>query len=341
MLGKISLIKLRRATTDHILEATILEKQPVSIQSLIKKAVDSHGNETPRLQFLAENRYNKDMFPSTGQYDWFSGQVLYCLIRYLRPRRILEISTSCGYATMYMAMALKENSWGMIDTYEIEHKAAHAAQKLFNRYGLERFVNLKIGDARETSRNSPSDYGIYFLDSVHTEDFLRWFLEAHVLPAERIDSLFHMHDILPRSARVRRWSSPSCIYDGNNKNRMIEAPPKKRTGNFIQRLIHRQARNDEETIDLKVYPPANGQKLQTFDGNFTTEARFGNELVTRMHPWNYIFLYDLVKDYPQLTPDRYYATAIGRADARGCPMEWNEALWCQVTALKEAYRKLS
>ena len=80
----------------------------MNIHKVIRRAIEQFGSETESLEFLPENRYNKNMFPTTGQYDWFSGQMLYCLIRYLKPRRILEISTASGYATMFMAMALKK-----------------------------------------------------------------------------------------------------------------------------------------------------------------------------------------------------------------------------------------
>ncbi len=312
----------------------------MSLRNLINKAVAAYGHETARLSFLPENRYNKEMFPATGQYDWFSGQVLYCLIRHLRPRRILEISTACGYVTMFMALALKENNWGMIDTHEIDPKAAQSAQNLINKYELQKFVDFKVGDARETSRNAPSDYGIYFLDSAHTEAFLRWFIETHVLKAARTDSLFHVHDILPRSARVRRWGKPPFPKEKHQGKAGTKKIIKQWFDKVIVNFFNHSKQNDEEIVDIKVYPPVIGQKFQTFDGNITTEAQFGNELVKWMQPRNYAFLYDLVRDYYQLHPKKYYPLAVGRTDAGGHPMEWNESLWCQVAALKEAYRKV-
>jgi len=314
----------------------------MSLRNLIHKAITIYGHETPRLSFLPENRYNKQMFPDTGQYDWFSGQVLYCLIRHLHPRRILEISTSCGYATMFMALALKENNWGMVDTHEINPQASHAAQRLIMRYGLDRYVNFRIGDARETSLNSASDYGIYFLDSTHTESFLRWFIETHILPASRIDSLLHVHDILPRSARVRRWGNPPFPEALHSRGTGGKRPGHKWFAKSIARFFRRPALNDEEDFfEVKVYPPGPGQELETCDGNFTTEAALGNELVALMKQGNFVYLYDLAGEYPQLEPRKYDHDAVRRTDAQGQPMEWNESLWCHVTAMKDVYRKYS
>ncbi len=53
----------------------------MSIHDIIRKAVEKFGAETRDLEFLPENRYNREMFPMTGQYDWFSGQALCCLMR--------------------------------------------------------------------------------------------------------------------------------------------------------------------------------------------------------------------------------------------------------------------
>jgi hypothetical protein len=65
------------------------------------EAVSLYGEETECLRFLPENRYNRDIFPSGGQYDWFSGQLLYCLVRHLKPVRVIEISPGSGYTSLF------------------------------------------------------------------------------------------------------------------------------------------------------------------------------------------------------------------------------------------------
>ncbi len=99
----------------------------MGISDLFKKAADDYGHETATLAFLPENRYNRNIFLTQGQYDWLSGQLLYCLVRYLKPKRILEISASSGYSTMFMALALKKNQGGLIFSYELDPKAAKSA----------------------------------------------------------------------------------------------------------------------------------------------------------------------------------------------------------------------
>lgn len=307
----------------------------MNIHQVIKKAVEQFGTETKILEFLPENRYNKAMFPTTGQYDWFSGQVLYCLIRYLKPRRILEISTASGYATMFMAMALKQNNYGKIDTFELDSKAAQAAMKLFKKYSVDTFVESYVGDARKISVKTPPDYTIYFLDSLHTEEFARWFIDTHIMRSEQKDALFHMHDIMPLHARVRRWNTPPF------KNNEFDEKPMQSWFEKIRKkvcdmgyLTHQRA---DRRFSIQVYPPGKAGGLQTFDGNFTTEAIWGNNIATFMNPEYHVFLYDIANQYPQLTPRKYNHAAIGRSDCNNVPMEWNESWWCKVTALKTAY----
>ena len=310
---------------------------PVNIRQLLKNAISQYAHETKDLEFLPQNRYNKALFLTTGQYDWFSGQILYCLIRYCKPRKILEISTASGYATLFMALALKRNNWGKIDTHEVDPKASQSARRRFIEYQVDAFVESHVGDARKTSVNAARDYAIYFLDSLHAEEFARWFIESHVLHSDRIDALFHMHDILPLHARVRRWDAPP--FEGSD---LDPNASKSKKGVFSRLLNHirKDNHNDEAPIPLQVFPAEDGEEFQTFNGNCTSEAVWGNKLAATMNPMDHVFLYDLIPDYPELSPAKYNETVIGRADSRNRPMEWNESWWCTVAALKKVYRQL-
>jgi len=310
----------------------------MGISDLFKKAADVYGHETAELAFLPENRYNKKMFLTQGQYDWLSGQLLYCLVRYLKPKRILEISPASGYSTMFMALALKKNQNGLIFGYELDPKAAKSAAAVFNTYQVNDFVKLHVGNAQITSLSAPNDFNLYFLDSVHTNTFARWFIETHVLKASKNDALFHMHDIMPRHARVRCYNGPP--FEGTHLDPNPKISRSKRLKKAIKKKLHIEKQMENDRAPLCIYPPASEEELPTCDGSWTTEAAMGNDLALLMKPEDSFFLYDTINNYPNLQPGKYDHLDSIRANCENLPMEWNNSWWCKVNALKEAYKFL-
>jgi predicted O-methyltransferase YrrM len=309
------------------------------IRDLFKKATEKYAHETGELCFLPDNRYNEKIFLTQGQYDWLSGQLLYCLIRYLKPQRIMEVSTCSGYSTMFMALALKKNEGGIIFSYELDPKAAKSAATNFNNYQVNDFVKLHIGDVQKTSVLAPQDFDLYFLDCLHTYTFARWFIENHVLKASRRDALFHMHDILPRHARVRCFNGPP--FEGTSLDPNPKISRSKKLKRAIKNILHIEEQREDDRAPFRIYPPPSEKELPTYDGNCTTEADLGNDLAAFMKEEDSVFLYDVIDDYPNLEPPKYNSMVYGRADHKNMPMEWNNSWWCSVAALKEAYKALN
>lgn len=303
------------------------------LKNLFDEAINKYYKETKILDFLAKNRYNRRVFPSMGQYDWFSGQLLYCLIRHNKPKRIIEISTCEGFATLFMAMALKKNGFGKIYTFEINPKSAKIAQSNFDKCKVSKFVSLILGDARKTINNVKDlqKTDIHFLDSEHTEEFAKWFTEEVVMKSKNRNALFHMHDIMPVTAKVKKYGGP---------------PWNLSTPHFYRRILWRLYNHlfgfriglEDSKLNIKVKK----DKPTTYDGNEGSEAVFGNKLTGLMKSKDYIFCYDLANKYKsQLNSRKYDRSSRGHQDANGLPMEWNNSLWCNSFALKEAYLKFN
>jgi predicted O-methyltransferase YrrM len=64
----------------------------------------------------------------------------------------LEIGTSAGYSTLWLALACKEVG-RKITTFEVLEEKAKLAKETFRVAGVEKVVELVIGDAREYLRN--------------------------------------------------------------------------------------------------------------------------------------------------------------------------------------------
>jgi predicted O-methyltransferase YrrM len=94
--------------------------------------------------------------PETG---WF----LYSLILARRPARVLELGTSYGYSTLFLADALKRTGGKLVSVDMIDYKQEHAA-KLLARAGLTGQVEFRLGDALAIVEADPGPWDLVLLD---------------------------------------------------------------------------------------------------------------------------------------------------------------------------------
>jgi predicted O-methyltransferase YrrM len=89
----------------------------------------------------------------------------YQLCRAIDARRVVEIGTSYGVSTLYLAAAVRDNvraggGNGVVIGTEYEPEKARAARAHFSEAGLSSFIDLREGDLRETLRQieGPVDF---------------------------------------------------------------------------------------------------------------------------------------------------------------------------------------
>jgi predicted O-methyltransferase YrrM len=87
--------------------------------------------------------------------DRDKAEFCYQLCRANHARRIVEIGTSFGVSTLYLAAAVRDNvradgGDGKVIGTEYEPAKAAAARAHFAQAGLSRFIDLREGDLRET-----------------------------------------------------------------------------------------------------------------------------------------------------------------------------------------------
>jgi len=87
--------------------------------------------------------------------DRDKAEFCYQLCRASNARRIVEIGTSYGVSTLYLAAALRDNQRagggdGRVIGTEYEPGKARAARQHFEEAGLARFIDLREGNLRET-----------------------------------------------------------------------------------------------------------------------------------------------------------------------------------------------
>jgi predicted O-methyltransferase YrrM len=82
------------------------------------------------------------------------------LCRALRATRVVEIGTSFGVSTLYLADAVRANGGGVVIGTEYEPAKAAQARASFEAAGLSQFIDLREGDLRETLKviEGPVDF---------------------------------------------------------------------------------------------------------------------------------------------------------------------------------------
>jgi predicted O-methyltransferase YrrM len=98
-----------------------------------------------------------------------TGEFLAVLIRATLARRVLEIGTSNGYSTVWLADAARAIG-GAVTTIELSDYKVALASKNFDRSGLTSYISLVHDDAgRVLERSEDSAYDFIFLDSERPE----------------------------------------------------------------------------------------------------------------------------------------------------------------------------
>lgn len=115
------------------------------------------GNRTTRMLNIT---------PDTGEF-------LAVLVKVMQARRILEIGTSNGYSTLWLADAA--GSDGTVTTVERSPAKLALARENFARAGLDGRIEQREGDAGDILRDlKDGAYDLLFLDSLRTAYIAWW-----------------------------------------------------------------------------------------------------------------------------------------------------------------------
>jgi predicted O-methyltransferase YrrM len=89
--------------------------------------------------------------------------LLEILIKESRARAILEIGTSYGYSTVWLAAAARATG-GLVTTLELHPRKVEYARAQLARAGLAEFVDFRVGDALGTLRELPGPFDFVLID---------------------------------------------------------------------------------------------------------------------------------------------------------------------------------
>ena len=90
------------------------------------------------------------------------GDLIYLLCRGMGARRVVDFATSVGMSALYFAAAMRDNGGGQVIGAELVAPKAEVARANLAEAELDRYVDIRIGDARETlwDLGGPIDFAL-------------------------------------------------------------------------------------------------------------------------------------------------------------------------------------
>ena len=119
-----------------------------------------------------------------------NGQFLSILIQSIKAQNVLEVGTSNGYSTIWLAAALKQTG-GKLITLEFDPKRAGKAQGHLREVGFDNIVEVRVGNALDEIPKCVATFDLVFLDA--EKDEYRRYLEL-ALPSVRSGGLIVADD---------------------------------------------------------------------------------------------------------------------------------------------------
>jgi len=111
-------------------------------------------------QFLDKNSRNwRDM-----NVPYQDGKLLYDLITKNKYTSALEIGTSTGHSTIWIAWAMSKTG-GKVTTIEINESRHNEALKNIREAGLEKFVDARLADAHQLVKELKGPFDFVFSDA--------------------------------------------------------------------------------------------------------------------------------------------------------------------------------
>ena len=122
-----------------------------------------------------------------GKWDYLNvpyqdGLILHELVVEGGHKRILEIGTSTGHSTVWLAWAAAKTG-GKVTTIEIDRGRHERALANLKRAGVAEYVEARLGDAHDLVKALPGPWDFVFSDA-DKEWYLQYFLdlEAKIAP---------------------------------------------------------------------------------------------------------------------------------------------------------------
>ncbi len=197
--------KLTKTIFDRVSEMQGIDMRESKQLELLKNFKDRYKSEYDL--FPEKPLHYYDYFTTQTSYRCVEAQMLYCFVRELKPKKMIEIGS--GYSTMLTAQALRKNkSEGYAcDFAAIEPYPNDSIKKGFE--GLSRLISMGVEQVPFQEFEALQENDILFIDSTHTVktggDVVYEINE--ILPRLNKGVYIHIHDIFMPYEYPASWYS--------------------------------------------------------------------------------------------------------------------------------------
>ena len=133
------------------------------ISSKLQQYIDEHSmEESDLLKALDRETHQKVLQPRmlSGSYQ---GRLLALLAKMIQPKKILEVGTYTGYATLCMAEGLATG--GSIDTIDYNEELSDIQRRYFDQSSYRSQIVQHLGEAKDVIKTLTGPYDLVFLDA--------------------------------------------------------------------------------------------------------------------------------------------------------------------------------
>jgi len=133
------------------------------ISSKLQQYIDDHSmEESDLLKALDRETHQKILQPRmlSGSYQ---GRLLALLAKMIEPKKILEVGTYTGYATLCMAEGL--STGGSIDTIDYNEELSDIQRRYFDQSPYRSQIVQHLGEAKDVIKTLTGPYDLVFLDA--------------------------------------------------------------------------------------------------------------------------------------------------------------------------------
>jgi predicted O-methyltransferase YrrM len=167
------------------------------LSAFAQKTATSKDLDVKVEKFLNENRRNwHDL-----NVPYKDGQTLFNLIIKNNCTRALEIGTSTGHSSIWMAWALSKTG-GKLITIEIDEGRHKTALQNFKKAGVEEFIDARLADAHQLVKELKGPFDFVFSDA-DKEWYTQYFKEVE--PKLGVGGCFTAHNVTDGFGDVKRF----------------------------------------------------------------------------------------------------------------------------------------